>query len=450
MRMNWPTRPFTSLLMLLVGTMGLSTPSLGEEQPEQQSPPNIVLIIPDDQGYRDFGFMGHPTFKTPHLDRLASQSALFVNGYVPASLCRPSLVSILTGLYPHQHKVSFNDPPPGVPRQQAEHFVRDVPTIPRILDQAGYVSLQTGKFWEGNFANGGFSQGMTHGDPDRVEKHPTLRNLRGRHGDKGLTIGRDTMQPIFDFIDQNQQKPFLVWYAPMMPHTPYTAPQKYHDLYAESGLHPNEIQYAAMITWFDDTVGQLLGYLEEKGLADNTLVVLVTDNGWITSTATSKMTFAPKSKRSPNEMGIRTPMLFRWPGKIKPARYDELVSSIDVFPTVLAASGVQPKEKLSLPGVNLLPLLEGKSSVPPHHAVFGDIYEHDAGELGRPDRDLLYRWVRRGDYKLIVPTHSSEPVQLYDLSVDPDENHNLASDPKEASTLASLKKELDAWYSPKP
>src|SRR5919109_3090806 len=169
----------------------LSCPCLAGERP------NVVMIVADDQGWPDFGFMGHKEIKTPNLDKLAAASALFPNGYVPTSLCRASLATLLTGQYAHQHKICCNDPPDGVDRAKMHPFIKVAPSLPRLLKAAGYVSLQTGKFWEGHYSNAGFTHGMT---------------TKGRHGDAGLVIGRKTMRPIYDFTDGTKGKPFFVWY----------------------------------------------------------------------------------------------------------------------------------------------------------------------------------------------------------------------------------------------
>src|SRR4051794_19412401 len=145
------------------------------------APPNVVLIVSDDQGWGDYSFMGHPYIRTPRIDRLAAQSLTFRRGYVPSSLCSPSLASILTGLYPHQHRVTSNDPPlpASKPARQANqdpayremrqemiaNFER-VPTLPRLLGEQGYASFQSGKWWGGNYHRAGFTEGMTHGDPN--------------------------------------------------------------------------------------------------------------------------------------------------------------------------------------------------------------------------------------------------------------------------------------------
>ncbi len=204
-----PTAPPTfSVLTLLL--FCLVVPLLA-----QGTPPNVVLIISDDQGWGDYGFMGHPVIRTPHLDRLASESLLFPRGYVPSSVCRPSLASIITGLYPHQHLITGNDPA-GVTRvggddpdylRKNELLIRNidrVATLPRLLAGQGYVSFQSGKWWEGDYSRGGFSQGMTHGNP------PRFRRL----GDDGLKIGREGMEPVFRFIEGVGERPFFLWYAP--------------------------------------------------------------------------------------------------------------------------------------------------------------------------------------------------------------------------------------------
>ena len=173
--------------------------------------PNVVMIISDDQTWTDFGFMGHNLIRTPNLDRLASQGLLFPNGYVTMSLCRPSLVSIVTGLYPHQSGIANNYPvgtpmldhPPYVNSRTGEYWqlhqkmiqnLDFVPTLPGLLGEWGYKSFQSGKWWEGHFGRGGFTHGMTLGTPSHVAK-TTGYTWRGGpcpvFGCRGIAIGRD-------------------------------------------------------------------------------------------------------------------------------------------------------------------------------------------------------------------------------------------------------------------
>jgi uncharacterized sulfatase len=185
--------------------------------------PNVLLIVSDDHHWHDYGFMGNAAVKTPNIDKLAADSAVFHQAYVPTSLCRASLASILTGQYPHQHKITCNDPPEGVDRKEMLPFLAAAPSLPRLLKGKGYRSFQTGKFWEGDYSNGGFTDGMTK---------------TGRHGEEGLVIGRQTLQPIYDFIEKDKS-PFFVWYAPMMPHMPHNPPARLVAKYTQAGLDAN-------------------------------------------------------------------------------------------------------------------------------------------------------------------------------------------------------------------
>lgn len=411
-----------------------SLPALGAE------PPNVVMLIGDDQAWGDYGFMGHPVIRTPNLDRLASESALFRRGYVPASLCRPSLATLISGLYPHQHKIAGNDPSPGTDRNLMLKHIRRIPSLPRLLGKQGYVSHQSGKWWEGNYSEGGFSAGMTHGDTERG----------GRHGDDGLKIGREGLQPVFDFIDGTAGKPFFIWYAPFLPHTPHNPPKRLLDKY-KSPERPIELsRYYAMCEWFDETCGELLDGLESRSLAENTLVVFVTDNGWIQRTPESDLPegwrypFAPKSKRSPYDGGIRTPITFRWPKKIAPAEFDTPISSIDIAPTILAATGIEPPEEL--PGVDLLPMMAAPELELGRDPLFGEIFDHDVPNIDDPAPGLQYRWCIDGRWKLIVPADENEPLELYDLLSDPHETRNVAADhPQETGRLKQM---INDWWTP--
>jgi arylsulfatase A-like enzyme len=373
--------------------------------------PNVVLIVGDDQGWTDFGFTGHDVVRTPHLDKLAAESAVFPHGYVPTSLCRASLATLLTGLHAHQHKICCNDPPEGLDRAAMHPFIKNAPAVPRILKGAGYVSLQTGKFWEGHYANAGFTHGMT---------------TKGRHGDTGLAIGRKTMQPIADFLDKNRGTPFFLWYAPMLPHEPHNPPDRFLKPYVAAGRPEKLARYYAMCTWFDETCGELLADLDRRGLRDNTLVAFVIDNGWIQETGPKKTTrgnFAPKSKLSPYDGGLRTPVMLRWPGRTKPGRYDDLVSTVDLAPTILKACGVAPPKEM--PGLDLLEVAAGKGRLS-RQAVWGAIYLHTCKELDKPAVNLTHRWVREGDWKLIRD-EERQTDELYDLKQDPFERNNLVA-----------------------
>jgi uncharacterized sulfatase len=392
--------------------------------------PNVVMIVGDDMGWTDLGFMGHTVVRTPRLDRLARESATFPNGYTPTSLCRASLATLLTGLYPHQHRICCNDPPAGVDRTEMHPFIRTAPTIPRLLGTAGYRSLQTGKFWEGHFSNAGF----THGQTTNRDRHIATQVAQ---------IGRTGMQPITDFIDANRTSPFFVWYAPMMPHRPHNPPERLLNHYLRDGRDRGVAAYYAMCEWFDETAGQLLDHLDRRRLADDTLVVFVIDNGWVQPTAGQNNSPAyggDRGKRSPYDMGIRTPVLLRWPGHTRAGRYDDLVLTIDLAPTILTAAGVRVPEQMK--GLNLLDVAAGNGHLR-RPAVFGEIYVHTASQVGRPDLDVTHRWVREGDWKLILPVRGTDPPELFDLAHDPHERTNLA--PRQPDRARHLRQLIDQW-----
>ena len=419
-------------------------------EPSQAIPPNVVLIISDDHGWTDYGFIGHDTVQTPALDRLASQSMVYTRGYLPSPVCRPSLATIATGLYPHQHGITGNDPPGNRPqgvrnpesRAAMEQVFGQHPNVMELLARSGYVSHQSGKWWEGNPLNHGFTAAMTHGDVTR----------RGRHGDLGLAIGREGLGPIFDFIagrtrlaedGDSTPPPFLLWYAPFLPHTPHNPPERLLAKYQAPGRPETVAKYFAMVEWLDETVGELCGYLDENGLSDNTLVIYLADNGWLSAEDFDEQ---PKmrAKMSPYDMGVRTPMMIRWPGMVAPGRDDTtLVSSVDIVPTVLSAAGVEAPAKL--PGVDLL----DEAARSGRDRVFGATFAHTAVDIASPVANLKYRSVVREDgWKLILPYTPNKDVTLMIrgtiadwMRFDP-ELYNLAEDPFETADLAGERPEL--------
>jgi uncharacterized sulfatase len=422
------------ILLILIGALCLFR--------VHAEPLNIVYIISDDHAWTDYSFMGHPQVKTPHIDQLAKESLLFKRGYVPSSLCCPSLATILTGKYPHQNKITSNDPPmpKGLARgnfqksdafkkgrERMNQFMDAQQTLPRILSEQGYLTLQTGKWWQGDFTRGGFTHGMTKG---------------GRHGDAGLEIGRTTMKPIDDFLDLSikEKKPFFVWYAPLLPHDPHTPPQRLLEKYQKLTPSIHQARYWAMIEWFDESIGQLRESLKQRNLADNTLIVYVTDNGWIQSLDAPR--YAPKSKQSPYDGGLRTPIFFHCPKLLKSQDAQELANSIDILPTVLSLAKIEaPKD---LPGINLS---DAESRGKRDH-ITGACFQHNAVDLDNPASSLRWRWVIQGDWKLILPSAQEKDAkpELYRILDDVTETNNLAE--KESEQVEKLTKVLDRWWKP--
>jgi uncharacterized sulfatase len=384
------------------------------------------MIVADDWGWTDFGCMGNSEIRTPNLDRLAKEGAFFPNGYTPTSLCRASLATILTGQYAQQHRICCNDPPDGVARDAMFPFIKESPAIPKLLQTVGYDSFQTGKFWEGHFSNAGFTQGMT---------------TKGRHGDDGLVIGRKTLDPIFEFVDKTK-KPWFIWYAPMMPHEPHDAPERILKRYMKAGRDPRLARYWAMCEWTDETIGELLAGLDKRGLRKNLLILFVVDNGWVQSLGPAKKgdQFETRSKNTPYDAGVRSPVIIHWGGKTKAGKHDDLVSTVDFAPTVLTACDAKVPDTMS--GVSLLDVATGKGPLK-RDAVFGEIYIHTAIKIEDPRANLTYRWIRAGDWKLIVPVKDGK-TELYNLRDDPLEKENVAD--KNSEIVGRLTKRLDeAW-----
>jgi uncharacterized sulfatase len=316
-------------------------------------------------------------------------------------------------------------------RQEMIKAFDEMPTLPRLLAPKEYLSFQAGKWWGGSYQRGGFTHGMTHGDPARG----------GRHGDAGLAIGRQGIKPITLFIElaRARKAPFFLWYAPMMPHQPHNPPDRLVARYRGKAPTEEVAKYWAMCEWFDETCGELLDFLDAQNLSDSTLVIFLADNGWIQDPRADG--YAPRSKQSPYDGGLRTPILIRWPGKVAPRTSDTPVSALDVAPTIVRAAGLEPQSGME--GVDLL----DEKAVSGRPTIFGEVFTHNAVDIHDPALSLRYRWAVAGDWKLIVPDRRNEPdgvVELFDVAHDPGETRNLAAEHRQK--VADMLVKLDARW----
>ncbi len=383
--------------------------------------------------------MGHPLVKTPHLDRMAGESLLYTRGYA-TPVCSPSLATLLTGKLPSQHGITGNDLHAETPEAaQALRIKRDPLRnrllanhliLPKALSDAGYLTFQTGKLWNSSFKDMGFTHGMTA--------------VSDRHGGAGLTIGREGMEPIYQFVETARQenKPFFIWYAPLLPHDPHNPPERLLEKYRGRGPTRHAEVYHAMVEWLDETCGELDAWLEKKELKENTVILYLADNGWDPKHGYQ----GSRAKLTPYENGIRTPMFVRWPGKVKPHRDEEtLASIIDFVPTILNLAGVKAPEEL--PGLNML----DREAMTARKTIFVEAYRHDIMDLADPVKSLVGRTVISGRMKLIIPgpqkphDHKrkfaalSEEIELFDLKNDPAETTNLAERmPDEVARLKTM------------
>ncbi|MBK1826578.1 sulfatase family protein [Haloferula rosea] len=471
--------------------------------------PNIIFIISDDQAWWDYSFMYRndvegpaldasvpkdfviqQVAETPEIDALADEGLLFTHGYT-VPLCRPSLHSMITGTFPHQNLVSGNDLIGKGDDEAVDQRIQFNQSIARTLvERLGYRAYQTGKWWGGHYSLGGFTEGDTQDSFSTSVRPPQYTGSRpgyvgganggGRHGDWGLMIGRvdyvndipnppaageteinyaNTVVPLTDFIDDcvAEDDPFFIWYAPFLPHNPFDPPEylraKYDALVDDS---PHEdldwtAKYYACVERFDGGVGAILDHLDSAGIADNTMIIFICDNGWITRKDTGGRT--GQAKRNPADAGSRTPIIVRWPDKIKPGGpiepqlITQPVSVIDMVTTALAAVDLPPSPEQR--GINLMDL----DAVNARDAVYCDVYAHDMahdeGTPVNPEGTIVARFVVKDGWKLLsYPDGSEELYQLYNTAtgdpVDPFETNDLSgSNPAKASELLNL---IEAWY----
>jgi uncharacterized sulfatase len=385
----------------------------GRSAPQTNSePPNIVLAIGDDHGYPYFGFMGSDVVKTPHLDRIAREGVTFPYGFSTASVCLPSLRSLLTGLHPEQYDAKYRKLWKDEELPEDTQDVGRLGTLPQLLGKAGYASFMGGKYWEGDHRAAGF----THGMEPAESKH----------------LGRETMEPLWDFLDAHRDGPFFVWFAPMLPHHPHDAPHEYLEPYRDVALTPATRAYYANITRFDARLGELVSYLDQTGLRKRTVLIYLSDNGWQQGPGDPRSPWGGShGKLSMYEPGFRTPILVSWPGRIRAERVDDsLVSSVDLFGTILDFAGMAPPADRE--GISLRPLLLESGGFD-RKTVIGGMKGLRSSDS---ERGKAYGFFfRNAEWRYIwYPLRLLEGDELYRIAADPEEKHDLAREHPELTT----------------
>jgi arylsulfatase A-like enzyme len=414
-------RPVAVALLGLAAALPLLAGCGRTVAPAAVDRPNVVLVIGDDLGWQDYGFMGSEVVQTPTLDRLAAEGTVFETGYVPASVCRPTMRTLLSGLHPLQWKHRVEELAARGTAIEPQTEVRAIETQPRLLAAAGYATFQAGKLWEGEtFRDAGF----THGTKRRAPAGFALDRA-------SLRLMRVTMEPLRRFLDQ-APRPFYIWLAPLLPHQPHDPPERLLARY-DPGLAPAARAYYANVTRFDEGVGELVAMLRERDLLASTLIVYLADNGWSVDPERGKHTL--------HESGLRTPVLFSWPGHVKAQRLAPgLVDAADVVATIFDYAGVEPPAE-SL-GRSLRPVLEGRSEAV-RDAVFGR-------------RDFLRDPESTGDVLAVVPGGRFARTarwhyiwwidgreELYDVLADPAERNDVS--PEHADVCRELQQRIAAW-----
>lgn len=419
-----------------------ATSALGAQT---KRPPNIVLIITDDQGTPDLGSHGNSQLRTPHLDRLAKQSVEFTN-FCVAPLCAPTRASLITGRY--YYRTGVTDTYKG----QAIMDPRNR-TIAEMLRDNGYATGIFGKWHLGDCyptrpIDKGFAEALVHlGGGLRQPSAPEgggdywdpmlLRNGQWQRAN-GYCTDIFTNETIA-FIERHQTRPFFAYLATNAPHDPYLVDKKYSQPYLDQGLPEKVANIYGMITNIDDNVGRILKRLDDLKLAEHTIFIFMTDNGATNANFTMGLR---NLKSSVYEGGIRTPFFWRGPGAGKPGKVDRMAAMIDIVPTLLDVCGIAPK--LPFDGKSLAPLLAKPDAPWADRKIFIQIH--------RGDTPVLYRnfCVRTERWKLLhnVPIGQALPaaikLELYDLKNDPGENKNLIL--SEPAIASQLKASYEAWF----
>ena len=412
--------------------------------------PNVVLIMTDDQGWGDLGVHGNNRINTPHLDALARQSVVLKNFYV-SPVCTPTRASLMTGRY-NYHTGAID-----TFRGRAMMHTDEV-TVAEMLSAAGYRTGIFGKWHLGDnyplrAQDQGFQESLTlwggglvqWADPPQANGNSYINPWLSHNGEEKRFEGYCSdiyTEAAIDYIAKHRDDPFFVYLAFNCPHTPLEVREEDYLPYVQAGLDETTAKIYGMVTNIDTNVGRLLKKLDELSLAEDTIVVIMTDNG-------------PQQRRyngqwrglkgSVYEGGIHVPFFVRWPRRLTTRRVvEQTAAHIDVAPTLLAACGAKPPQGVQFDGRNLLPLLEGESSDWPDRNLYFQWHRGDVPELHRAFA------VRGPRYKLVQAAGVGEQMrpkfkfELFDLANDPGEQHDLAADMPDI--VNRMKSAYESWF----
>ena len=415
------------------------------------APPNLVLILTDDQGYADVGFNGCQDIPTPHIDSIAARGVRFTNGYVSFAVCGPSRAGLITGRYQDRFGASRN--PTADPSVANNGVPRSEKNLAELLKPRGYATMAVGKWHLGTHPDlrpqvRGFDEffGFLTGGHSYFPEQLTIENLEdvtekwawyrtkllhnGQRVDIDDYLTDELSDAAVEFIDRKKDEPFFVYLAYNAPHTPMQATEKYLQRFAHI-QNERRRTYAAMVSAVDDGVGRVLAKLAEHDLDRDTIVVFLSDNGGATNNAANNRPLRG-FKSDPFEGGIRVPFAMRWIGQIPEGRdYDPPVIALDIAGTIVGQSGAAVSPDKPLDGVDLMPYLTGQADGVPHDQLFWMWYER-----GR-------QVIRVGDDKLIDDPQGKGGTMLFDLAKDRREARNLAGD--RAARVEALRAEAEAW-----
>lgn len=447
------------------------------QEKDNISPPNIIYILADDLGYGDLGVYGQRKFKTPNIDKLASEGMLFTQHYSGSTVCAPSRSALMTGMHTGHTVVRGNKEI----RPEGQYPIPDnTYTLAEALKKADYATGAFGKWGlgppgsEGDPINQGFDtfygyncQRLGHNYyPYHLWSNNDSIVLSENAGGTLGTYGPDVIhQKTMEFIDTNKDRPFFLYVPTIIPHAELAAPEAYMAKYR--GAYPPEKQYkgvddgpefnlgpyrsqdethaafAAMIDLLDSQVGEIMKKVEDLGIANNTIIVFTSDNGPHEEGGADPEYFDSNGplkgvKRDLYEGGIRVPMIIKWPGKIKPGSKTDHISAFwDVMPTFSEIAKVDSPDNID--GISFLPTLLGEDNLQKDHDyLYWEFHERGGRQA-----------VRKGKWKAVKYNVFEKPkalLELYNLEEDLGEEHNVAEQNPEI--IKQMEKIIDTARTP--
>lgn len=418
-----------------IGAAASILPSLALSAANDRKP-NVIVILSDDHGYSEIGLQGCREVATPNMDSIASSGVRFTNGYVSCPVCSPTRAGLMTGRY--QQRFGHEDNP-GPPAVCAPNFGLPLSekTMADYMKAQGYATGAIGKWHLGHRPEChpqkrgfdeffGFLTGAhSYTNPGLGTLEPILRGTKEVDEKEYLTdaFGREAVS----FIERHKSKPFFLYLAFNAVHAPLTSPARYEKDFAQF-QNPQRRKYAAMLKAMDEAVGRVLSKVRSVGLEDDTLIILLGDNGGYRVAGMTPNAPLNGFKGDTYEGGVRVPFMMQWKGRLQAGKvYKNPVISLDILPTVVTVAGGKPGANVE--GVSLLPYLTGKNSKSPHDRLF-------------------WRWVgksgaRVGDWKLVRNGDGAE--KLFNLADDIGEKKDLAAvRPDKLKELQAAYKEWDA------
>lgn len=448
---------FNLLLLAFVTLIACSKEPKASQEVQEEKKPNIIYILADDLGYGDVGYQGQQKFETPNIDKLAADGMVFTQHYSGSTVCAPSRSTLLTGMHTGHTVVRGNKEvrPEGQYPMPADTY-----TMAEMLKEAGYTTSIFGKWGlgypgsEGDANNQGFDeffgyncQRIAHNYyPYYLWENQEKVVLEGNE-EKGQAIYAPDLihQKSLEFIEENKDSTFFMYYASPLPHAELLIPENYIEPYLGKYLPeksykgvddgPNfknggygsqengHAAFAAMVTLLDAQVGEIMQKLEDLGIADNTIVIFTSDNGPHREAGADPVYFDSNGpykgfKRDLYEGGIHVPMIAKWPNKIKAGSSTNHISAFwDVMPTFADITGKELDE--SIDGISFLPTLTEEGSQNQHEYLYWEFHEK-GGRIA----------VRKGKWKAVkyhVLKQPNRRIELYNLEEDPSEEKNLAA-----------------------